>query len=173
LDALLADNRPRGLGTPRLVMALLAGGLAWSTLARLDEVVVAPGLLVAERDGEMGEGVARGAPLELEGEPSATPVVELRLPFAERRRVWAGQAAMVRIAGGPGVSGRVEWIAPGVAAGPDGQAYIPVLVRLGPGAPPLSPGLPALVDLKTGDRTVLDHLLEPVLRSGREAFRGS
>lgn len=183
LDALLEANRPRGRGAARLAMALLAAALVWSAIARLDEVVVAPGLLVAEGRAATarhpGRGVAAGAPVGSgpavpESVPPVGPlIVELRLPYAARDRVRVGQAAMVRVAGSPGgIPGKVERIASSAVAGPGGQPYVPVLVRLGQGSFPLTPGVAAIIDLKTGERTVLDHLLEPMLKLRGEAFRG-
>ena len=36
---------------------------------------------------------------------------------------------------------------------------------------PISPGMEATVDIKTGRRTVIDYLLRPVLKLQSEAFR--
>lgn len=40
------------------------------------------------------------------------------------------------------------------------------------GALPISPGMEATVDIKTGRRTVIDYLMRPILKLRSEAFRG-
>ena len=51
-----------------------------------------------------------------------------------------------------------------VEVDPDGLASLPAGV-------PLSPGMPAEVLIKTGERTLLNYLVEPLLDSVRRSFR--
>lgn len=82
------------------------------------------------------------------------------------------------------LQGHVEHISPGTlkdeqtaAAGRQDDTYYRVLVRTdsstldaGDQRLPILPGMIASVDIRTGEKTILDYLLKPVLKA-REAFR--
>lgn len=83
-----------------------------------------------------------------------------------------------------GLSGRVEHISPDTlkddqkaAAGRQDDTYYRVLVltessvlEAGGKSLPIIPGMVASVEIRTGEKTILDYLLKPVLKA-REAFR--
>ena len=77
-----------------------------------------------------------------------------------------------------GLDGRVVRIAPDTDNSTTGRTFFRVVVEtdrtwLGEekGALPISPGMEATVDIKTGRRTVIDYLLRPILKLRSEAFR--
>ena len=110
-------------------------------------------------------------------------VIEARLNPADRGYVRPGQMAVVKLSTYDfvrhgGLDGRVVRIAPDTDISTSGRAYFRVVVEtdrtwLGEeqGALPISPGMEATVDIKTGKRTVIDYLLRPILKLQSEAFR--
>ena len=117
--------------------------------------------------------------------PSADKlVIEARLNPTDRGYVDAGQPAMVKISTYDfvrygGLHGTVTQVAPDASTdAKTGAPYFGVIVEtekswLGskPGSLPITPGMQASVDIRTGSRTVLDYLLKPVLKLRDEAFR--
>lgn len=117
--------------------------------------------------------------------PSADKlVVEARLNPTDRGYVDAGQPAMVKISTYDfvrygGLHGTVTQVAPDASTdAKTGAVYFEVIVEtdkswLGskPGSLPITPGMQATVDIRTGSRTVMDYLLKPVLKLRDEAFR--
>lgn len=110
-------------------------------------------------------------------------VIEARLNPTDRGYVRPGQRALVKLTTYDfvrygGLEGVVVRIAPDTEMSRSGQPYFTVIVEtrktwLGEteGALPISPGMEAVVDIKTGERTVIDYLLQPVLKLRSEAFR--
>lgn len=110
-------------------------------------------------------------------------VVEARLDPADRGYVRVGQPALVKLTTYDfvrygGLEGEVVRIAPDSDATPAGRPYFRVVVEtektwLGDtrDSLPISVGMQATVDIRTGRRTVLDYLLRPVLKLKSEAFR--
>ena len=110
-------------------------------------------------------------------------VVEARLNPADRGYVKPGQETIVKLSTYDfvrygGLAGRVVRIAPDTDVTAQGRAFFRVIVEtertwLGEtkGSLPISPGMEATVDIKTGQRTVIDYLLRPVLKLKSEAFR--
>ena len=110
-------------------------------------------------------------------------VIEARLNPADRGYVRAGQSAVVKLSTYDfvrygGLEGKVVRITPDTDISASGRAYFRVVVEtdrtwLGEekGTLPISPGMEATVDIKTGKRTVIDYLLRPVLKLQSEAFR--
>ncbi|NKB21559.1 MAG: HlyD family type I secretion periplasmic adaptor subunit [Alphaproteobacteria bacterium] len=129
-------------------------------------------------------GVVRpGAPI-MEIVPSEDRlVVEARLNPNDRGYVQEGQPAVVKISTYDfirygGLSGTVKHIAPGSDATKGGEPYFRVVVEtdkpyLGDRAGTLDilPGMEATVDIHTGQRSVLEYFLRPVLKLKSEAFR--
>jgi len=74
--------------------------------------------------------------------------------------------------------GKVERISADTIADKDGNTYYQVIVRTavthlleGDRKLPIIPGMVATVDILTGEKTVLDYLLNPIVRVRHEAFR--
>lgn len=110
-------------------------------------------------------------------------VIEARLNPVDRGYVSVGQKAVSKISAYDfirygGIDGVISHIGADTVVGPDGAAYFKVLVRpektyLGavPGTLPISPGMIASVDIHTGQKSVMEYLLKPLLRVSKEAFR--
>ena len=110
-------------------------------------------------------------------------VIEARLDPVDRGYVRPGLTAIVKLSTYDyvrygGLEGRVVRIAPDTDNSANGRTYFRVVVEtdrtwLGAekGAFPISPGMEATVDIKTGRRTVIDYLLRPILKLRSEAFR--
>jgi len=110
-------------------------------------------------------------------------IVEARLNPRDRGYVRSGQAATVKISTYDyvrygGLEGQVTQIAADADLDERREPYFRVFAEtdkayLGdePGVWPITPGMQATVDIKTGERTVLDFLLRPVMKLRHEAFR--
>jgi adhesin transport system membrane fusion protein len=112
-------------------------------------------------------------------------LVEARIPPSEVAFLRPGLAAKVKLTAYDytsygGLDGRVEFISADTLRDerkPGEENYYRVLVRTdksvlvaGGKSLPIIPGMTATVEIRTGEKTVLDYLLKPVLRS-REALR--
>ena len=76
------------------------------------------------------------------------------------------------------LAGRVERISADTIADEEGETFYRVIVRTdqnhlseGGRQLPIIPGMVATVDIQTGEKTVLDYLLNPIVRVRHEAFR--
>ena len=116
-------------------------------------------------------------------------LVEGKIRPADVAFLHPGLAAMVKISAYDysiygGLKGKVQYISPDTlkddqkaAAGRADDTYYRVLIltdssslEAGGKSLPISPGMVATVEIRTGEKTILDYLLKPVLRA-REAFR--
>jgi len=110
-------------------------------------------------------------------------VIESRLNPTDRGYVAEGQKALVKIstydfARYGGLDAKVILVAADTSLDDNGMPYFRVVVQpeksyLGQtkGFLPIMPGMEATVDIHTGQKTVLDYLLKPVLKLKDEAFR--
>ena len=110
-------------------------------------------------------------------------VVEGRMRPTDRGYVAEGQNALVKIstydyARYGGIEGTVILVAPDTSTDDNGMPYFRVVVQpdksyLGanPGDLPILPGMESTVDIHTGQKTVMDYLVKPVLKLKHEAFR--
>jgi adhesin transport system membrane fusion protein len=110
-------------------------------------------------------------------------VVEARLHPIDRGYVRVGQAATVKVTTYDyirygGLAGTVIQIAPDSSLDEEGAPYFRVVVQtekayLGEESDDLriTPGMQASVDIHTGERSVMDYLLRPVLKLRHEAFQ--
>jgi len=110
-------------------------------------------------------------------------VVEGRMRPTDRGYVAEGQHALVKIttydyARYGGIEGTVVLVAPDTSTDENGMPYFRVVVQpdksyLGanPGDLPILPGMESTVDIHTGQKTVMDYLVKPVLKLKHEAFR--
>lgn len=109
--------------------------------------------------------------------------VEAKVKPTDVGYVARGQKAVVKISTYDFVrygalEGEVIRVAPDSTLDRDGRPFFQVVVRtdrsyLGdtPGALPITPGMQATVDIRTGSRSVLAYLISPVLKLQNEAFR--
>jgi adhesin transport system membrane fusion protein len=110
-------------------------------------------------------------------------IVETRLAPIDVGYVHAGQPAVVKITTYDfvrygGLDGVVTNVAADTSLDRSGAAYYRVVVAtdksyLGdkPGVNPIAPGMQATVDIHTGSKSVLQYLIEPVVKLRHEAFR--
>lgn len=141
------------------------------------------GIVKNMRFNTIGGVIGPGEPI-LEIVPTGDKlVIEARLDPTDRGYVTEGQSALVKIstydyARYGGLDGRVILVAPDSSTDDEGEPYFRVVVEtdrtyLGAteGQLPITPGMQATVDIKTGDRSVIDYLIKPVLKLKDEAFR--
>ncbi len=110
-------------------------------------------------------------------------VIESKLRPTDRGYVTEGQRALIKIstydfARYGGLEGIVTQVAPDSSTDENGIPYFRVVVDpektwLGQfeGELPIMPGMEATVDIHTGQKTVMDYLVRPVLKLRHEAFR--
>jgi len=110
-------------------------------------------------------------------------VIEARLSPTDRGYVKVGQPALVKISTYEyirygGLEGTVSQIAADANDARSGNPYFRVIIKtkhayLGEGGVklPITPGMQATIDIRTGERTVLHYLMRPVLKLKSEAFR--
>ena len=110
-------------------------------------------------------------------------VIESRLNPTDRGYVTEGQKALVKIstydfARYGGLDAEVILVAADTSLDENGMPYFRVVVQpeksyLGQtrGFLPIMPGMEATVDIHTGQKTVMDYLIKPVLKLKHEAFR--
>lgn len=110
-------------------------------------------------------------------------VVESRLNPTDRGYVAEGQHALVKVstydfARYGGLDGKVILVAADTSLDEKGMPYFRVVVQpdksyLGDkkGQWPIMPGMETTVDIRTGQKTVMDFLIKPVLKLKHEAFR--
>lgn len=110
-------------------------------------------------------------------------VIEAKLNPIDRGYVTVGQSATVKISTYDfsrygGLEGIVSRVAPDSSTDENGAPYFRVVVQtdknfLGhaEGEFPITPGMQATVDIHTGQKSVMDYLVKPVLKLRHEAFR--
>jgi len=110
-------------------------------------------------------------------------VIEARLSPTDRGYVKVGQPALIKISTYEyirygGLEGSVSQIAADANDARSGNPYFRVIIKtkrayLGEGGVklPITPGMQATVDIRTGERTVMHYLMKPVLKLKSEAFR--
>lgn len=110
-------------------------------------------------------------------------VIDAKLNPVDRGFVVPGQAARVKVSTYDFVrygalEGKVTLVAPDVTEEGEDEPYFQVQIQtdktyLGQreGDLPITPGMQATVDIKTGTKTVIDFLIKPVLKMKAEAFR--
>jgi adhesin transport system membrane fusion protein len=141
------------------------------------------GVVKNMRYNAVGNVVKSGEPI-MEIVPTGDQlVIEAKLNPVDRGYVEEGQAATVKIstydfARYGGLEGKVIRLAPDSSTDEDGAPYFRVVVQtdknyLGvvEGDLPITPGMQATVDIHTGEKTVMDYLVKPVLKLRHEAFR--
>ncbi len=141
------------------------------------------GVVKNMRYNSVGNVVKPGEPI-MEIVPTGDQlVVEAKLNPVDRGYVAEGQAATVKISTYDftrygGLDGAVIRVAPDSSADENGAPYFRVVVQternflgIGEGDLPITPGMQATVDIHTGEKSVMDYLIKPVLKLRHEAFR--
>ncbi len=129
-------------------------------------------------------GVVRPGEAIMEIVPSGENlVIEAKLNPVDRGYVKEGHPTIVKISTYDfvrygGLDGQVIQIAADSSTEQDGTPFFRVVVKtdktyLGAkvGELPITPGMEATVDIHTGNKSVLDYLIKPVLKMKHEAFR--
>ena len=109
-------------------------------------------------------------------------LIEARVDPRDIGHVEVGQRAVAKVSTYDfvrygGLEGRVVSIAADADTDRSGQHYFRVVVEttdstLGAdGTLPIIPGMQATIDIHTGEKRVLDYLIQPVLKTRSEAFR--
>ncbi len=131
----------------------------------------------------IGGVVSPGQPIMEIVPSSQNLVIEAKLSPTDIGFVRVGQSAVVKISTYDfvrygGLDGVVTEVAPDSSIEDNGEAYFRVRVQtantyLGaePGSLPITAGMIATVDIKTGTKTVAEYLVRPVLKLRLEAFR--
>ena len=140
------------------------------------------GVVKNMRYNTIGGGVSPGEVI-MEIAPTGDKlVVEAKLNPTDRGYVEEGQRAVVKVTTYDfvrygGLDGAVLHVAPDSTTDQDGAPYFRVIVEtdktfLGEeGQLPITPGMQATVDIHTGEKSVMDYLIKPVLKLRHEAFR--
>jgi len=141
------------------------------------------GVVKNMRYNTIGGVVRPGEPI-LEVVPTGENlVIEAELSPVDRGYVQEGQSTVVKVTTYDfvrygGLDGKVIHIAADSTTGPEGEPFFRVVVEtektyLGDelGKLPITPGMEATVDIHTGQKSVLDYLIKPVLKMRHEAFR--
>jgi adhesin transport system membrane fusion protein len=173
------------LGKVELAIARTREVLAQATDQVQRTVIRSPidGVVKNMRYHTLGGVVQPGEPI-MEIVPVAeNVVVEARLHPIDRGYVRVGQAATVKVTTYDfirygGLAGTVIQIAPDSSIDEEGAPYFRVVVQtdsayLGAEVDELriTPGMQASVDIHTGERSVMEYLLRPVLKLRHEAFQ--
>jgi HlyD family secretion protein/epimerase transport system membrane fusion protein len=155
---------------------------ARAALGRLTATAPVSGVVVNSRLHTIG-GVVRAGETVLEIVPGADPlVVEARVRPTDVDEVANGQLTEVRFTAfkqrtTPFVSGTILRVsADAVADERTGEFYYSAIVGIPPAelarlGHPLQPGMPAEILIKTGNRTALAYLAQPLLDSMNKALR--
>ncbi|MFT6556762.1 HlyD family type I secretion periplasmic adaptor subunit [Sneathiella sp.] len=109
-------------------------------------------------------------------------VVEAKLNPADRAFIEVGQQVTVKLTAYDfftygGLSGRVSNIAADSTTTSDGETFFKVIVETETGDADkvdqllVTPGMQAMVDVHTGSKSVMQYLLQPVLKMRHESFR--
>jgi adhesin transport system membrane fusion protein len=129
-------------------------------------------------------GVVRPGDAIMDIVPSLeTLVVEAKLNPTDVGYVRVGQPTVVKIttydfARYGGLDGKVIYLSADSHTDERGNTFFRVISQTdktflgsGPGEFPIAPGMQATVDIHTGDRSVMEYLIKPVLKLKTEAFR--
>ncbi len=131
----------------------------------------------------IGGVVSPGQPIMEIVPSSQNLVIEAKLSPTDIGFIRVGQSAVVKISTYDfvrygGLDGVVTEVAPDSSIEDNGEAYFRVRIQtandyLGaePGSLPITAGMIATVDIKTGTKTVAEYLVRPVLKLRLEAFR--
>ena len=173
------------LGETEQAIARIGTLLAEATEQKGRSEIKSPidGVVKNLRYNTIGGVVRPGDPI-MEIVPTAESlVIDARLNPTDRGYVEEGQKAVVKISTYDfvrygGLDGQVILVAPDSSTDKSGNIYFQVIVKtdkiyLGDaeGKLPITPGMQATVDIRTGQKSVIDYLVKPVLKLRHEAFR--
>ena len=107
-------------------------------------------------------------------------LVEARIRPADRAHLWPGLPAMVKVSAYDfsiygGLKAKLVDISPDTIVDEKGETYYRIRLRTISNNlaedKPIKPGMTADVDILTGQKTVLDYLLKPLLKAKQNALR--
>ena len=113
----------------------------------------------------------------------ASMVIDAKLKPADRAFVTVDQRVMVKLSTYDyaifgGLEGKVTMVAPDTVIDEKGEPYFRIFVKTDktyigddPDLYKITPGMQATVDIHTGEKSVMEYLIMPVLKLKSEAFR--
>ncbi|NQV48196.1 MAG: HlyD family type I secretion periplasmic adaptor subunit [Rhodospirillaceae bacterium] len=183
-------NKFRSLARAELSAAEQAIGRVTELLATATEqgvraMIQSPiaGIVQNMKYNTIGGVVRPGEPIMEIVPTGANLIIDAKLNPTDRGYVTVGQDVVVKLstydyAQFGGLDGKVLMVAPDTIIGEDGQPYFRVHVQtdktyLGddPDLYKITPGMQATVDIHTGEKSVMEYLIQPVLKLKNEAFR--
>lgn len=183
-------NRFRSAARDELVKTEQAIGRIQELLASADEqglraMIRSPinGVIQNMKYNTIGGVVRPGEPIMEIVPTGASLVIDAKLNPSDRAFVAVGQPVVVKLstydfARFGGLDGKVTMVAPDTSIDETGEPYFRIFVTtdktyLGddPALYQITPGMQATVDIHTGEKSVMEFLVKPVLKLKNEAFR--
>ena len=179
------SERLTDLNNRRSALAVIGQSLLAATdkVARADVRAPVRGIVNKINVATLGGVVRPGSDLVEIVPLDDTLLIESRIRPSDVAFLNPGQKAMVKFTAYDfsiygGLPGKIERISADTTSDQQGESFYRVFVRtdanhLGSEAEPLPiiPGMVAQVDILTGEKTVLDYLLKPILKARDEALR--
>jgi membrane fusion protein, adhesin transport system len=183
-------NRFRSAAREELVKTEQAIGRIQELLASADEqglraMIRSPidGVIQNMKYNTIGGVIRPGEPIMEIVPTGASLVIDARLNPADRAFIVLDQPVVVKLstydfARFGGLDGKVTMVAPDTSIDETGEPYFRIFVQtdktyLGddPELYKITPGMQATVDIHTGEKSVMEYLIMPVLKLKHEAFR--
>lgn len=183
-------NRFRSSAREELVQAEQAIGRIRELLTSADEqglraMIRSPidGVVQNMKYNTIGGVVRPGEPIMEIVPTGASLVIDAKLNPADRAFVTIDQPVMVKLSTYEyaifgGLEGKVIMVAPDTSIDEQGEPYFRIFVKtdkiyLGddPELYQITPGMQATVDILTGEKSVMEYLIKPILKLRSEAFR--
>ncbi|MBL6929873.1 MAG: HlyD family type I secretion periplasmic adaptor subunit [Rhodospirillales bacterium] len=183
-------NRFRSSAREELVQAEQAIGRINELLTSADEqgmraMIRSPidGVVQNMKYNTIGGVIRPGEPIMEIVPTGASLVIDAKLKPADRAFVTVDQRVMVKLstydyAVFGGLEGKVTMVAPDTIIDEKGEPYFRIFVKTdktyigdNPELYKITPGMQATVDIHTGEKSVMEYLIKPVLKLKSEAFR--
>jgi membrane fusion protein, adhesin transport system len=183
-------NRFRSGAREELVQAEQAIGRINELLTSADEqglraMIKSPidGVVQNMKYNTIGGVIRPGEPIMEIVPTGASLVIDAKLKPADRAFVTVDQRVMVKLSTYDyaifgGLEGKVTMVAPDTIIDEKGEPYFRIFVKTdktyigdNPDLYKITPGMQATVDIHTGEKSVMEYLIMPVLKLKSEAFR--
>jgi membrane fusion protein, adhesin transport system len=183
-------NRFRSGAREELVQAEQALGRINELLTSADEqglraMIKSPidGVVQNMKYNTIGGVIRPGEPIMEIVPTGASMVIDAKLKPADRAFVTVDQRVMVKLSTYDyaifgGLEGKVTMVAPDTVIDEKGEPYFRIFVKTDktyigddPDLYKITPGMQATVDIHTGEKSVMEYLIMPVLKLKSEAFR--